>query len=217
MRGPAGCGLTGGLADGHRCFALDLVVVGLLVRGDVTLVQPDLHADTAGGGLGLTHAVVDVGAQRVQRHTTFAVPLGAAHLGAAEATRALHLDAECAGPLCVLHGTLHGTTERDAVDQLIGDTLGDQCGVEFRRLDLHDVELDLLVAGDLGDHLAQLVGLCTTTTDHDARTGGVDVDAELVAGALDLDAADRGGFEQFHDRVTDLPVLGEVLLVVTLG
>ena len=142
-------------------------------------------------GARLAEAVVDVGAQRVQRHPTLAVPLGAAHLGAAEATRALHADAEGTGLLGVLHGALHGPAEGDAVDQLVGDALGDQRRVELGALDLDDVELHLRVAGDLGEQGAQLVGLGATATDDDARAGGVDVDADLVAGALDLDAADR--------------------------
>src|SRR5919107_1759547 len=52
---------------------------------DVALVDPDLHADAAEGGPGLVDAVVDVRAERVQRHPTLAVELRPAHLGAAEA------------------------------------------------------------------------------------------------------------------------------------
>ena len=141
--------------------------------------------------LGLAEAVVDVGAERVQRHPTFAVPLGAGHLGAAEATRALDPDAEGAGLLCVLHGALHGTTEGDAVGELVGDALGDQRGVELGLLDLLDVQLDLGVAGHLGEVGAELVGLGAPATDDDARTCGVHVDAQAITGALDLDAADR--------------------------
>jgi hypothetical protein len=55
-----------------------------------------------------------------------------------------------------------------------------------------DVELHLGVAGDLGEQGAQLVGLGAAAADDDARTGGVHVDAHLVTGALDLDAADGG-------------------------
>ena len=162
-----------------------------LVGEDVALVDPDLHADAAVGGLGLAEAVVDVGAQRVQRHPALAVPLGAGHLGAAEATRALDPDAEGAGLLGVLHGALHGPAEGDAAGELVGDALGDQRGVELGLLDLLDVELDLGVAGDLGEAGAEAVGLGATAADDDARTGGVDVDAQAVTGALDLDAADR--------------------------
>src|SRR6056297_2772845 len=209
--------LTRGLADGHGGLAGDLVLVELLVGQDVALVDPDLHTDAAAGGLGLAHAVVDVGAQRVQRDATFAVPLGAAHLGTAQAARALHPDAEGTGALGVLHGALHGPAEGDAVDELVGHTLGDQRCVEFGVLDLDDVELDLWVAGDLGDQLTDLVGLGAATSDHDARTGRVHVDTQLVTGALDLDATDRRRLETLHDLLADGPVLGEVVLVLTLG
>ena len=128
----------------------------------------------------------------MQRHPTLAVPLGAAHLGAAEATRALHADALRAGLLRVLHGALHGPAERDAAGELVGDALRDQRGVELGLLDLLDVELDLVVAGDLGQPGAQAVGLRAAAADDDAGAGGVHVDAEAVTRALDLDAADRG-------------------------
>jgi hypothetical protein len=47
----------------------------------------------------------------------------------------------------------------------------------------------------LGQLGAQLVGLRATATDDDAGPGGVDVDADAVTRALDVDAADRGGLE----------------------
>src|SRR5258705_3039874 len=46
------------------------------VRHHLALEYPDLDADHAVGGVRLGKAVVAVGAQRVQRHATFAVPLG---------------------------------------------------------------------------------------------------------------------------------------------
>src|SRR5262245_33263972 len=96
---PPRLALPGGLPDGHRRLAGDLVLGLRLVGEDVTLVDPDLDADAPRGGAGLPEAVVDVGSQRVPRHPAFAVPLGAAHLRAAEPTRALDADAEGAGLL----------------------------------------------------------------------------------------------------------------------
>src|SRR5262249_1537865 len=158
--------------------------------------------------LGLAEAVVDVGPQRVERHPAFAVPLGAAHFGATQAARALHADAEGVGLLGVLHRPLHGPAERDAAGELAGDALGGQGGVELGLLDLLDVELHLLVAGDLRETGPQLVGLGAAAADHDAGSGGVDVDAQAVPGPLDLDPADRRLGKQPHDVVADLPVLG---------
>src|SRR4029079_10772608 len=81
------------LADRHRGLARDLVLGRGLVGEDLTLVDPHLHADAAERRARLGLAVVDVGPQRVQRHSTLAVPLPARHLGATEAAAALHADA----------------------------------------------------------------------------------------------------------------------------
>ena len=206
---------TGGLAHGHRRFLGDLVFDRALVGEDVALVDPDLHADAA-ERLGFGEAVVDVGAQRVQRHPAFAVPLLAAHLGAAEPAAALHAHAERAGLHRGLHRTLHRPAERDAAAELVGDALREQHRVDLGLLDLLDVELDLRVAADLAQSFAQALGLRAAATDHDARTRGVHVDAQAVTRALDLDAAHRGALELLAQVVADLPVLDEELGVLLL-
>ena len=207
-----------GLAHGHGRFALDLVGRAALVGEDVALVEPHLHTDASGRCLGLAEPVVDVGSQRVQRHPTLAVPLGPAHLRATEAARALHADAECTVLLGGLHRTLHGPSECHPAGELVGDTLSNQRSVEFGLLDLLDVELHLGVARDLGEPGAEAVGLAATAADHDAGTCGVHVDAELVARALDLDAADGGMGEVTHHVVADLPVLDhELAVLVAVG
>src|SRR6476469_2381481 len=148
-----------------------------LAGGDVARVDPHLHADPAEGGAGLVEAVVDVRAQRVQRHTTLAVELRARHLRAAEAARALHPDALGTGAQRGLHALAHGATERHACRQLLGDALGDQLRVDLGVLDLEDVQLHLL-AGELLELAADAVGLGAAAADDDARARGVDVDAD---------------------------------------
>src|SRR5690606_17948312 len=126
---------------------------------DVALVDPDLHADAAEGGLRLVQAVVDVRTQRVQRDAAFAGELRAGHLGAAEAARALHPDALDVG---LTHGRLdglaHRATERDTVRELLGDALRHQLGLGLGVLDLEDVQLNLL-AGQLLELGADAIGL----------------------------------------------------------
>src|SRR5690606_2936021 len=61
---------------------------------DLALVDPHLDADDPVGGLRLGEAVVDVGAQGVQRHATFAVPLRTRDLGAVQAAGHVDLDAQ---------------------------------------------------------------------------------------------------------------------------
>src|SRR4029079_16007061 len=95
LRGAAGRGLR--LALGPRA-------------GHVTLVDPDLHADPAEGRTGLVEAVVDVRAQRVQRHPALAVELRPRHLGATEPAGALDPDAQGAAT----HGGLHRLAHRAA-------------------------------------------------------------------------------------------------------
>jgi hypothetical protein len=131
-------------------------------------------------------AVVDVRAQRVQRDATVGVALGARHLGAAEATGDLDLDALRARAHRARERASHRATEGDAVLQLLGDRLRDEARVELRALDLEDVDLDLLV-GDAMQVAAQRVDLGTGSADHDARARGVDVDLDLVRVLADRD------------------------------
>src|SRR5207302_7214142 len=86
---------------------------------DLALVDPDLDADAAEGRLRLCEAVVDVGADRVQRHAALGVALRTAHLGAAEATAALHPHALRARPHGRGERALHRAPEADAVLELL--------------------------------------------------------------------------------------------------
>src|SRR6266851_4253090 len=85
-----------------------LVVRHRVVRHDLALEYPDLDAAGAEGGEGGGDAVVDVGAQRVQRHAALAVPFHAGDFSAAQAARAVDADALGAQAHRRLHGALHG-------------------------------------------------------------------------------------------------------------
>src|SRR5690606_34221115 len=140
---------------------------------DLALVDPHLDADDPVGRLRLGEAVVHVGAQRMQRHATFAVPLRTRDLGAVQAATDVDLDAQGAQAHRIADGALHRATEHDAALELLRDRLGDQLRVEFRLADLGDVD----VRGDahqVADFLAQLLDVLTTLADHHARSGGVD-------------------------------------------
>ena len=146
---PAACsaralagGAVGGPAGRQARLGGDLLTGRRERRDDVALVDPHLDADGADGGPGGRLTEVDVGPQRVQRHPALAVPLAAAHVGAAEAARALHPDALGAGLHGRLDGTLHGTAERHPALELVGDAAGQQLGVGLGVLDLDHVDLD---------------------------------------------------------------------------
>src|SRR5699024_3602203 len=126
----AGVAATATAAPGPGCGGG--LLPGEVTPGLVALVDPHLHADPAEGGTGLEEAVVDVGAQRVQRHPALTVELGAAHLRAAEPAGDLHPDALGAGAQRGLDALAHGAAEGDAGGELLGDALGDQLSVDLR-------------------------------------------------------------------------------------
>src|SRR5919202_677576 len=227
----AGLGATGGGAGRTRPALRALgPLTALLTLGEgleglplgaraagVALVDPDLHADPAEGGAGLVDAVVDVRAERVQRHPALAVELRPAHLGAAQATGALHPDAlDLRAALGRLHGLAHGATEADPAGELHGDALGDKLRIGLGVLHLEDVQLHLL-AGELLQLAADAVGLRAAAADDDARPGGVDVDADPVTGELDLDLGDAGPLHALGHELADRDVFLDVVLVQLVG
>src|ERR1019366_9035030 len=115
--------------------------------------------DPAEGGASLTKAVVDVGAQGVQRDPTLAVSLTTGHLRTTETPRALDAHPEGTGFGHRLHGALHGPAEGHTAGQLVGDALCDQRGIELGLLDLLDVELDAVAkTGDVLELLLEAIG-----------------------------------------------------------
>src|SRR5437868_15288830 len=90
-------GLSIALAPRRRLllllFVQALVLRHWIVRQDLALEYPDLDPAGAVGGHGGRLAVIDIGTQRVQRHTALAVPFQARDLRAAETARAVDADA----------------------------------------------------------------------------------------------------------------------------
>src|SRR5881628_2756713 len=107
----------------------------------LALEDPDLHADRPVRRVGGGHPEVDVGAQRVQRHPTVAIPLAAGDLGAAQAPGAGDPDPVGAQPQRRGHGLFHGAAKRHALLQLQCHVLGHELGVELGMDDLLDVEV----------------------------------------------------------------------------
>src|SRR6202034_3378459 len=183
--------------------------------GRVAAVDPDLDADSAEGRPRLVEPVVDVRAQRLQRHPALAVERAAGHLGAAEATGALHPDALGAALGRALHGLAHGPAEGDTAQQLLGHALRDELRVHLGVLHLEDVELNLL-AGELLQVAADPVSLRAAAADHDAGARRVDVHPHPVRGPLDLDLGDAGPLHALLQHAADRHVLGDVVLVLLL-
>ena len=152
----------------------------------------------------------------MQRHTTFAVTLGTAHLGTAQTTGALDTDTKRACVHGGLLGLTHGATEGDTGSELLGDSLGDQLGIGLGVLDLEDVQLNLL-AGELLELTAHALGLGAIAPDDDARAGGVEEDGHALGATLDLDGRNTGALQALVEPLPDLDVLTHELGVLLLG
>ena len=154
----------------------------------VTPVDPALDADDAVGGLRFGEAVVDVGAQRVQRHAAFAIPLGARDLDAVQAARAHDLDALRAQAHRVLHRALHRAAEHDPLLELLRDRVGDQLRVDLGLADLLDVDVRPARPGGCAARPCSVLDVLALLADHDARARREDRDARVLRRALDQDA-----------------------------
>src|SRR6478735_6129342 len=98
------------------------------------LALEDPHLDPAHtiSGVGFGFGIIDVRAQRMQRHAAFAIPFGTCDLRAAETAGAGDADTFRTETQRRLDGALHGTAERDAALELVGNALGDELAVDFR-------------------------------------------------------------------------------------
>src|SRR3546814_9930902 len=95
-------------------WSSDVCSSDLVVAENLALEDPHLDPAHAIGGVGGRFGIVDIGAQRVQRHPAFAIPFGARDFRAAETAGAVDADAFGAETHRRLNGALHGTAERDA-------------------------------------------------------------------------------------------------------
>src|SRR5882762_5909712 len=194
-----------------------LLVLGhRVVLKDFALEDPDLDAAGTERGERGGYAVIDIGAQRVQRHPPFAIPLHARDFGTAETARAVDTNAFGAETHRRLHRAFHRAAERDAALELLGDRFGDQGGVELGLADFDDVDDDV-GGGDIGNALAQLVDIGALLADHDAGTRRMDRHATLLVRTLDHDAGDGRLLELLVQDLADLHVLMQELAVFVLA
>src|SRR5947199_128939 len=170
------------------------------------LEDPDLDADRPVRRVGGREPVVDVRADRVERHAAVAVPLLARDLAAAQPPRARDPDAVGAQGQHGRDRLLHGAAERDTLLELERDVLRHKLGVELGVDDLLDVEVDLLGRPRL-QLVLQLLHLRALPADDDARPGGRDRDPRPVGGALGVDLGDARVIELVLDVAPDLHVL----------
>src|SRR5262245_7935139 len=181
----------------------------------LTLVEPHLDPDLSVGGVRFCEAVVDVGAQRLQRQLPVQIPFRPRDFGAVQAARDTHLDPAGAEPQRRFHRLAHRPAERHAFLELHRHRLGDQLRVELRLLNLLNVD-EHFAAGLLLDFLLQLVDFGSLPADDDAGPGRVDVDLEPVDGAFGLDLRDAGVREPLLQRRAQREILVQQLRVIAV-
>ena len=92
---------------------------GALRRQPLALVEPRLHANLPVRRARLGEAVVDVGAQGLQRKLSVQIPLRPRDFGAVQSAGHTHLDAARAEPQRRLDGLAHRAAERHALLELL--------------------------------------------------------------------------------------------------
>src|SRR5438552_1533720 len=205
----AGCNILHSwtLADALRRFrcrygsGLRLAVV----RHNLALEHPHLDTDHAVCRLRLGKAVIDVGAQRMQRDPTLAIPFRARDLDAVQPARAHDLDALSAEPHRVLHRAFHRAAEHDPLFELLRDRVGDELGIDLGLADLLDIQAHF-GAHHLAQARAQRLDVLALLADDDTRPRAMDGDARVFCRPLDRDLADGGVGELLAEIVADLDV-----------
>src|SRR5215207_7012592 len=162
------------------------------------------------------YAEIDVGPNRLQRHSTIHLGDRAAHFGAAKSTRKANLDALRAAPHRGLNRVLHRPPVRNAPRYLLGNALRDQASIGLRHLDLFDLQMNLF-AHLVFEHLAQALNVRALLTDNDARLRRVQRNVNFVGVPLELDPRNPGPRQLFHDELANLDILVELLGVIPLG
>ena len=167
--------LTGSLGVGSKCGIRRKV----LLAEFLSVADPNL--DTKGTDLRIRdcECVVDVSTESVERSTSFLEHLAAGHFSAADTAADLDLDAFCTNPHRGSDGHLDGAPVGHAALDLAGDAVGDDRSVNFRALDLEDVDLDVFLR-NLLELFLQTVDFLAALADDDTRTGSVDGDALTV-------------------------------------
>src|SRR5258706_9113373 len=200
------------LLGGFLRRRLGLIELRFVLIEYLALENPNLNADLPVGRRRLGESVIDIRAQRVQRHTALAIPLGAGDFGAVQPTRHHDLDAERAQAHGVRDRALHRAAEHDALLELLRDILRHELRVELGLTHFLDRKRHRHT-GETHQLLAQFLDVFALLADHDTRSRGVHRDVDALRRALDDDRAHRRVRELLLQEATDLEIGNQVLHV----
>ena len=144
----------------------------------------------------------------MQRYRPFPCVFNTGNVGSVQSAGNAQSDAKRTHVHRHLHSALHRTPKCHAALKLHTDILGDELGVQFRVLDLGDLNVDLL-AGHLAELLLDAVDLSTLAPDDYTRPSGVNGDSAATGGALNLNARHGGGLQFALQQLANLVVLDQ--------
>src|SRR6476660_5694487 len=108
------------------------------------LTNPAFHSNLTVNGIRFGKAVINRRAQGMERYLAFAIPFRAGNFRTVQPARAAQADPLGAKIHRYLHRFFHRATIGDTALDLQRNVLSHELCVELRRLDLLDVDLDLL-------------------------------------------------------------------------
>src|SRR6266566_5779891 len=161
------------------------------------LTDPTFHPNFAVNRIGLGESIIDCCPQRVQGYLAFPIPFRPRDLRAIETPRTSKPNPLRTEIHRGLHRFFHRTAICDAPLNLQRDVLCHQLCIQLRRLDLLDVDLDLLALRHFRDLFRHLFDLRAFAPDHDPGTGGENRHANAVPRPLDHNLRDGGELQFF--------------------
>jgi hypothetical protein len=121
----------------------------------------------------------------MQGDAAFPIPLGSRNFRPPQSSRTLDLDPLRPHPHRPGDALFHGPAESHPPLQLQGDILAHKLRIQIRSAHLNDIEIGLPIR-EPGELLLELLNLGALLTDHNSRTGGMDVDLCLVSGPFNF-------------------------------
>ena len=177
--------------------------------------DPDFDTANSISGHGFGHAIINIGAQCMQRHSALAIPFGTGNFSTAETATAIDTNAQSTQAHGRLHGALHGATETDTALKLLRDAFCNQLCINLRFTHFNNVQHHFAI-GHFADALFQLLNVSAFFTDDDTGAGRVNGDAAFFMRALNHHARNTGLTQVFEQHGADFQIFMQQIGVFAL-